>query len=60
MLRCVFYSFKVQTIKFTLNVSDVSSVGADLPGRLLCNLLFEPLDFTAEVRDDVCVLSNVV
>lgn len=45
---------------FTLNMANVSTVRIDLATRLFGDLLFEPLNLTAQVWDDVGVLSNVV
>jgi len=34
---------------FTLDMADVGPVGAELPARLVCDLLLEPLDLAAQV-----------
>lgn len=45
---------------FTLDMADVSPVRVELATRLICDLLLEPLDLAAQVRDNVGVLSDVV
>lgn len=41
-------------------MADVSSVRVELTSSLIGDLLLEPLDLAAQVRDDVGVLSDVV